>query len=69
MRDLYIGIDSGTQSTKALVVDAKNGKVLGTGQRGYGFIKGLPTGAKEQHPETWKKLDLLRFFFPLSRRP
>lgn len=55
MRDLYIGIDSGTQSTKALVVDAKNGKVLGTGQRGYGFIKGLPTGAKEQHPETWKK--------------
>ena len=55
MRELYIGIDSGTQSTKALVVNAKNGKVLGSGQRGYGLIKGLPAGAKEQHPETWKK--------------
>ena len=28
MRNLLIGIDSGTQSTKVLVVDAKNGKVL-----------------------------------------
>ncbi len=55
MRELYLGIDSGTQSTKALVVDAKSGKVLGSGQRAYGFIKGLPAGAKEQHPETWKK--------------
>ena len=45
MRELYIGIDSGTQSTKALVVNAKNGKVLGSGQRGYGLIKGLPAGA------------------------
>ena len=55
MRELYIGIDSGTQSTKALVVDAKNGKVRGSGQRAYGLIKGLPAGAKEQHPQTWKK--------------
>ena len=55
MRELYLGIDSGTQSTKALVVDAKNGKVLGSGQLAYGLIKGLPAGAKEQHPETWKK--------------
>ena len=55
MRELYIGIDSGTQSTKSLVVDGKNGKVLGSGQRGYGLIKGLAAGAKEQHPETWKK--------------
>ncbi len=55
MRELYIGVDSGTQSTKALVVDAKKGKVLGSGQRAYGLIKGLPAGAKEQDPETWKK--------------
>ena len=55
MRELYIGIDSGTQSTKALVVDAKNGKVLGSAQRAYGLISGLPAGAKEQHPETWKR--------------
>ena len=33
MRTLIIGIDSGTQSTKALVVDADNGKVLGLARR------------------------------------
>ncbi len=55
MRELYLGIDSGTQSTKALVVDGRNGRVLGSAQRGYGLIRGLPAGAKEQHPETWKK--------------
>ena len=55
MRELYIGVDSGTQSTKALVVNLKNGKVQGSGQRAYGLIKGLPTGAKEQDPETWIK--------------
>ena len=55
MRELFIGIDSGTQSTKALVVDAKKGKVLGSAQRAYPLISGLPPGAKEQHPETWRK--------------
>ena len=45
MRELFIGIDSGTQSTKSLVVDAKNGKVLGSAQRAYGLIPGLPAGA------------------------
>ena len=55
MRELYIGIDSGTQSTKSLVVDGKNGKVLGSAQRGYPLISGLPAGAKEQHPEDWRR--------------
>ena len=55
MRELYLGIDSGTQSTKALVVDAKNVKMLGSAQRAYGLIGGLPSGAKEQHPESWKR--------------
>src|SRR5687768_9457506 len=55
MRTLLVGIDSGTQSTKALVVDAKNGKVLGSASEGYDLIPGLPPGAKEQHPETWRQ--------------
>jgi len=55
MRALLIGIDSGTQSTKALVVDARNGKVLGTGAAAYGLIPHLPPGAKEQHPHTWRE--------------
>lgn len=55
MRTLLIGIDSGTQSTKALVVDARTGRVVGSGSVAYGLISGLPPGAKEQEPETWKK--------------
>ena len=55
MRKLLIGIDSGTQSTKALVVDANSGKVLGSGSAKYDLLPGLPPGAKEQHPETWRK--------------
>ena len=54
MRTLLIGIDSGTQSTKALVVDAGNGRVLGSGARSYELIPNLPPGAKEQHPHTWR---------------
>ncbi len=53
MRTLLIGIDSGTQSTKALVVDAKNGKVLGAASAAYDLIPNLLPGAKEQHPRDW----------------
>ena len=54
MRTLIIGVDSGTQSTKALVVDARTGKVLGDGAQRYDLIPDLPPGAKEQHPQTWR---------------
>ena len=53
-RKLTLGIDSGTQSTKVLVVDTKNGKVAGEASVAYDLIPDLPTGAKEQHPQTWK---------------
>ena len=52
-RSLLIGIDSGTQSTKALVVEAKSGRVLGSGSAAYDLIAGLPAGAKEQDPKAW----------------
>ncbi len=55
MRTLVIGIDSGTQSTKALVVDAARGRVLGEGASAYDLIPGLPPGHKEQDPATWVK--------------
>src|SRR6185437_11729031 len=54
MRTLLIGIDSGTQSTKVLVVDAQTGKVLASAAQAYGLIPDLPPGAKEQAPETWR---------------
>ena len=53
MRTLLIGIDSGTQSTKVLVVDAKNGRVVAASAETYDLIPGLAPGAKEQHPHTW----------------
>ena len=54
MRTLVIGIDSGTQSTKVLVVDARDGKVLASAAEAYDLIPNLPPGAKEQHPHTWR---------------
>ncbi|MGC8989551.1 MAG: FGGY family carbohydrate kinase, partial [Verrucomicrobiia bacterium] len=54
MRTLVIGIDSGTQSTKAVVLDVEKRKIVGTGTSQYGLIPGLPPGAKEQHPHTWR---------------
>src|SRR5678815_2580861 len=55
MRNLLIGIDSGTQSTKALVVDSRDGKVLASASQDYDMIPDLPPGAKEQHPHTWRE--------------
>ncbi len=55
MRTLLIGIDSGTQSTKVLVVDAQSGKVLASAAQAYDLIPNLPPGAKEQHPQTWRE--------------
>lgn len=52
-RELLLGIDSGTQSTKVLIVDVKSGKVLGSASQAYDLIPNLPPGAKEQHPQTW----------------
>jgi len=54
MRTLILGIDSGTQSTKVLVIDARDGKVLASAAQAYDLIPGLPPGAKEQHPHTWR---------------
>ncbi|MDR1146975.1 MAG: xylulokinase, partial [Verrucomicrobiales bacterium] len=55
MSEYFIGVDSGTQSTKAIVIDGKNGKILGSASSAYGFIEGLPAGAREQHPRVWVK--------------
>ncbi len=50
---LYLGIDSGTQSTKAIVPDLETGAILAQASRAYGLIEGLPPGHLEQHPEDW----------------
>jgi len=48
-----IGIDSGTQGTKALLVESDSGRVVGRGRAPHAMIAGLAPGASEQDPATW----------------
>ena len=48
-----IGIDSGTQGTKALIVDLETGEVCGRGHSAHAMIENLGPGASEQDPRTW----------------
>lgn len=50
---LYLGIDSGTQSTKALVLDINRKKVIAEARAPHQLIAGLPVGHMEQHPQDW----------------
>jgi xylulokinase len=50
---LFLGLDIGTQSTKALVIDVDSHRVVARASVAYGLIEGLPPGHAEQHPETW----------------
>lgn len=52
MPGFYVGVDSGTQGTKTVVVDGE-GRVRGSASASYGLIEGLPRGHMEQRPETW----------------
>jgi xylulokinase len=49
----YIGIDSGTQSTKAVVLDLNSGILVAQSSQAYELISGLPAGHLEQHPSDW----------------
>ncbi len=50
---LCLGIDSGTKSTKALVLDLESRKIVAFAQKSYETIAGLPHGHVEQAPQTW----------------
>lgn len=50
---LFIGIDSGTQSTKAVVLDLDARKVVAEARAPHTLIAGLPAGHMEQHPRDW----------------
>ena len=49
----FIGVDSGTQSTKTVVVEGETGEVVGRSSKIYGLIEGLPPGHMEQNPSIW----------------
>ena len=48
MTDFFVGIDSGTQSTKTIIINGDTGKVVASAVQTYDLIDGLPTGHKEQ---------------------
>ena len=50
---IFLGIDSGTQSTKAIALDFETGNILADAQKSYELIAGLPSGHLEQHPSEW----------------
>lgn len=50
---LYLGIDSGTQSVKAVVYDAATKRVVADGRSPHDIISGLPPGHMEQDPKQW----------------
>ncbi|MET1076626.1 MAG: xylulokinase [Pseudomonas sp.] len=49
---MFLGIDCGTQGTKALLLDADSGQVLGEGAAAHDLIGGAP-GRREQDPAQW----------------
>jgi xylulokinase len=50
---IFLGIDCGTQSTKAIALDWESGEILASAQKAYGFVPNLPPGAMEQDPKDW----------------
>jgi len=49
---LYIGIDSGTQGTKGVVLSEESGNLIAESYHGYDLIEN-ERGGREQHPDTW----------------
>lgn len=52
---LYLGIDSGTQSTKGVALDAATGRIVAAARAPHRLITGLPAGHLEQHPQDWTR--------------
>jgi len=50
-----VGVDSGTQGTKALVIDFDSGRVVGRGYAPHKMIPGLGPGVSEQDPAGWAR--------------
>jgi xylulokinase len=50
---LSLGLDSGTQSTKCVVLDTESGEVIAQASAKYELIDGLPPGHLEQNPADW----------------
>jgi xylulokinase len=50
---LFVGVDSGTQSVKAIALDLDTGRVVAEARAPHHLIPGLPEGHMEAHPQEW----------------
>jgi D-xylulose kinase len=51
-KTVFLGIDCGTQSTKAVLMDAGNEKLLAVGRADHEIVE-RDDGTREQHPDWW----------------
>jgi len=51
--DFYIGVDVGTQGTKAVMIKGDTGEIIGDSRKSYGIVE-KPDGTREQNAEDWK---------------
>jgi xylulokinase len=50
---LFLGLDSGTQSTRAVLVDGNTGRVIASRSASYDLLPSDVPGTKEQNPADW----------------
>lgn len=57
---LHLGLDVGTQATKALLYDSQQRRVVGRGACPTPLLRSERPGCAEQHPQQWKEVRLGR---------
>ena len=53
MTKLFVGLDSGTQSSRAVLVDGRTGRVLAARSAAHDMLPSEVPGAREQDPADW----------------
>ena len=50
--DFFIGVDVGTQGTKAIIMEGGAGEIVGESRKNYGIVE-KSDGTREQNPKDW----------------
>lgn len=50
---LFIGLDVGTQGSKAVIYNSRSNEVISRGAYSYDILKTKVPGRAEQHPSLW----------------
>jgi xylulokinase len=68
LRRAFVGIDCGTQSTKALLLDRETGEELAVGRAEHDLVS-RPDGTREQDPNWWLAATIAAVRDALARAP